>query len=505
MNKKQFFLGIILASLIGGIVALAGASYLSQQNSATNFTDKQDASLVNWLADDKFIIPDGINFVASAQTVTPGVVHVKSTVTMNQRTQRGSDPFEEFFGFRSPDRDAQPREGRSSGSGVIISEDGYIVTNNHVVENSSKIEISLENNARYTAKLIGTDPTTDLALLKIEASGLPFIRFGNSDEVNVGEWVLAVGNPFDLTSTVTAGIISAKARNIGILRTEDNNRLQIESFLQTDAVVNPGNSGGALVNLAGELIGINTAIASRTGTFNGYAFAIPSSIVKKVMDDLLEFGTVQRGLLGVQIQDVSPELKDYLKSKGEKVDFEVSRGVYVGDVNAGSGGEEAGLKKGDVIIGVDGKETFSVGRLQEMVARKRPGDNVEVTYLRSGKEYTTTATLRNISGDTRIVEREAPKVASFSGITFEDVKPDVKQRFNLQGGASITGVDNDLWRKVGAKPGFIITSVIGADGRYKISGANELIDILNSNKGEEIVVLGIYPNGQEFYFEVPLE
>ncbi|MBW3469973.1 Do family serine endopeptidase [Arthrospiribacter ruber] len=498
MNKKQFFLGIILASLIGGIVALAGASYLSKQNSATNFTDKQDASLVNWLSNDKFTVPDGINFVASAQMVTPAVVHVRSSVTVSQR-QRGADPFEEFFGFRSPDRGGAPREGRSSGSGVIISEDGYIVTNNHVVENSSRIEISLEDNTRYSARVIGTDPTTDLALLKIEAKGLPFVRFGDSDQVNVGEWVLAVGNPFDLNSTVTAGIISAKARNIGILRDMENN-LQIESFLQTDAVVNPGNSGGALVNLAGELIGINTAIASRTGTFNGYAFAIPTSIVKKVMDDLLEFGAVQRGLLGVQIQDVSPELEERL---GETIG--VSRGVYVIDVNEGSGGEAAGLKKGDVIIGVDGVETNNVARLQEMVARKRPGDKVEVKYLRKGQEQTTSATLKNISGDTKIIRKEAPKRSTFGGVTFEEVKPDVKSRLKIQGGAAIVSIDNEAWKKSGAKVGFIITSVIGADGRYRISGADDLSEILKNNQGEEIVILGVYPNGQEYYFEVRID
>lgn len=498
MNKKQFFLGIILASLIGGIVALAGASYLSKQNSATNFTDKQDASLVNWLSNDKFTVPDGINFVASAQMVTPAVVHVRSSVTVSQR-QRGADPFEEFFGFRSPDRGGAPREGRSSGSGVIISEDGYIVTNNHVVENSSRIDISLEDNTRYSARVIGTDPTTDLALLKIEAKGLPFVKFGDSDQVNVGEWVLAVGNPFDLNSTVTAGIISAKARNIGILRDMENN-LQIESFLQTDAVVNPGNSGGALVNLAGELIGINTAIASRTGTFNGYAFAIPTSIVKKVMDDLLEFGAVQRGLLGVQIQDVSPELEERL---GETIG--VSRGVYVIDVNEGSGGEAAGLKKGDVIIGVDGVETNNVARLQEMVARKRPGDKVEVKYLRKGQEQTTSATLKNISGDTKIIRKEAPKRSTFGGVTFEEVKPDVKSKLKIQGGAAIVSIDNEAWKKSGAKVGFIITSVIGADGRYRISGAEDLSEVLKNNQGEEIVILGVYPNGQEYYFEIKID
>jgi Do/DeqQ family serine protease len=498
MNKKQFFLGIILASLIGGVVALAGASYLSKQNSASNFTDKQDTSLVNWLSDDKFIIPDGINFVASAQMVTPAVVHVKSSVTVTQG-QRGTDPFEEFFGFRSPDRGQTPREGRSSGSGVIISADGYIVTNNHVIENATRIDISLEDNTRYTARVIGTDPTTDLALLKIEASNLSFVRFGDSDKTRVGEWVLAVGNPFDLTSTVTAGIISAKARNIGILRDLENN-LQIESFLQTDAVVNPGNSGGALVNLAGELIGINTAIASRTGTFNGYAFAVPSSIVKKVMDDLLEFGTVQRGLLGVQIRDVSPELEEFL---GEKLD--VARGVYVVDVNEGSGGAEAGLKKGDIIIGVDGSDTYNVAKLQEMVARKRPGDKVDVKYLRKGKEFTANATLKNISGDTKIVRKELPKRVSFGGVTFEDVKPDIKTRLKLNGGATIIAIENESWKKSGAKVGFIITSVIGTDGRYRITGADDLSQILDESKGEEVVILGVYPNGQEYYFEVKVE
>lgn len=499
MNRKQFFLGIILASVIGAVVALAGVNYLLKQNTASSFSQKQDTSLVNWLTDDRFTVPDGINFVASAEMVTPAVVHIKANVSVSQ-SQTGSDPFEEFFGFRNPNRgQQQPREGRSSGSGVIISEDGYIVTNNHVIENASRIDVSLEDNTRYTARVIGTDPTTDLALLKIETKGLPYVRFGDSDKVRIGEWVLAVGNPFDLTSTVTAGIISAKTRNIGILRDMENN-LQIESFLQTDAVVNPGNSGGALVNLAGELIGINTAIASRTGTFNGYAFAVPSSIVRKVMDDLLEFGAVQRGLLGIRIQDVSPELEEALNEK-----LYTSKGVYVADVNEGSGGAEAGLKAGDVIIGIDGVETGNVARLQEMVARKRPGDKVEVKYLRKGKEAKTSATLKNISGDTKIVKKEIPKVLAFNGVTFENVNPGIKDRLKIEGGATIVAVEDEIWKKSGAKPGFIITSIIGQNGRAKISGAENLIEILKRSKGEEIVVLGVYPNGQEYYFEVKID
>jgi Do/DeqQ family serine protease len=387
----------------------------------------------------------------------------------------------------------------SSGSGVIISADGYIVTNNHVIENATKINITLDDKTRYEAKIIGTDPTTDLALIKIEATGLPFVKFGNSDKVQVGEWVLAVGNPFDLTSTVTAGIISAKARNIGILRGTENN-LQIESFLQTDAVVNRGNSGGALVNLAGELIGINTAIASSTGTYNGYAFAVPSSIVQKVMDDLLEHGTVQRGILGVQINDVSPELEEALGIK-----INAKRGVYVVDVNDGSGGKEAGIKKGDVIIGVDGVETFSTSTLQEMVARKRPGDKVEVKYLRDGKEYKTTATLKNLSGDTKVVVKAAPKTFTFEDVVFEDVKDGVKSKLKITGGASISTLNNEKWKKSGAKIGFIVTSVMGPNGRFKISGADDLVRVLRQNEGEEIVLLGVFPNGQEYYFEITID
>ncbi len=308
--------------------------------------------------------------------------------------------------------------------------------------------------------------------------------------------MLAVGNPFNLNSTVTAGIISAKARNIGILRGVENN-LQIESFLQTDAVVNPGNSGGALVNLAGELIGINTAIASNTGTFAGYSFAVPSTLVKKVMDDLMKYGAVQRGLLGVQIQNVSPELSDGLDKK-----FPVEQGVYVGGVNENSAGKEAGLKEGDIIIGIDGKTVNNVANLQELVARKRPGDKVDVEYIRDGKTSKTTATLKNFSGDTNIVKREVPKTYTFEGLQFEDVKEQTKGQLEISGGAVIKSNANESWRKAGARNGFIITSVISDSGRTRITSAQEMIDFLEENGGDEIVVLGMFPDGTEYYFEV---
>lgn len=500
MSKKQFFLGMLLASLIGGIVALAGVSFLIQPQEATSFDEKQQTSFVNLLNGENFTIPDGINFVASAGIVTPAVVHVKSTISYGgTRSQR--DPIQEFFGI--PPRGRQGGPGMqapvSSGSGVIISEDGYIVTNNHVVDGASQIDISLENNKRYVAKVIGTDPTTDLALLKIEAKGLPYVKFGDSDQTKIGEWVLAVGNPFDLNSTVTAGIISAKARNIGILRDVENN-LQIESFIQTDAVVNPGNSGGALVNLAGELIGINTAIASNTGTFAGYSFAVPSSLVKKVMDDLMRYGTVQRGLLGVSIQDVSPELSDRLNIK-----FPVEQGVYIGGVNEGSGGKEAGLKAGDIIISIDGRSVTNVAMLQEMVARKRPGDKVEVEYIRDGKTFKTNATLKNFEGDTNIVKKVIPKTYEFEGLIFENLSTEQKERLGISGGALINTVGAPKWRSAGARPGFIVTSIIAENGRYKVTDAESIISTLSKLSGEEIVVLGMFNDGTEYYFEVELE
>ncbi len=499
MSKRQFFLGMLLASMIGGIVALAGVSFLVPTQNAGSFDEKQQASFVNMLSGKDFTIPDGINFVASAQAVTPAVVHVKSQITYSEGGGGQRDPLQEFFGL--PPRGGQegPPQGMSSGSGVIISSDGFIVTNNHVVEGANTVEISLENNKRFTATVVGTDPSTDLALLKIEATDLPFVRFGDSDKTQVGEWVLAVGNPFDLNSTVTAGIISAKARNINILRDVENN-LQVESFLQTDAVVNPGNSGGALVNLAGELIGINTAIASTTGTFAGYSFAVPSTLVKKVMDDLMKFGTVQRGLLGVNIDNVSPELADYLKKE-----FSVDQGVYVGKVNENSGGKEAGLKEGDIIIGVDGKVTNNVSNLQEMVARKRPGDKVEVEYIREGKTYKTTATLKNFAGDTKIVKKEIPKIFEFGGLVVEDVKPTIKEQLEISGGALITSVEGNNWREAGAKNGFIITSIISNDGRIRIASAENLIEVLEDKSGEEVVVLGMFQDGTEYYFEVNLD
>ena len=324
--------------------------------------------------------PQGIapvDFTQAAERSVEAVVHVK---TKYYRQQQYVDPFYQFF-FGRPKQSQQP-SAMASGSGVILSNDGYIVTNNHVIEDANEIEVVLNDKRTFAAQLIGTDPNTDLALLKIEATNLPTIEIGNSDDLRVGEWVLAVGNPFNLTSTVTAGIVSAKARSINIL----NSDMKIESFIQTDAAVNPGNSGGALVNTRGELVGINTAIASQTGSYAGYAFAIPTAIMQKVVADLRQYGTVQRALLGIRMLDITQQVKDQLS-------LESMEGVYVGEVISGSAADKAGMKAGDVIVQVDGRPINASSQLQEQIGRKNPGDQITILVRRGHRSVSLQVTL----------------------------------------------------------------------------------------------------------------
>lgn len=348
----------------------------------TNRMTRQPATL----ADNNTIVParlaayraDGaqsfapVDFTEAAELSVEAVVHVK---TKYYQQQQYADPFYQFF-FGRPQQSQQP-SAMASGSGVILSDDGYIVTNNHVIEGAGDIEVVLNDKRTFTAQLIGRDPNTDLALLKIEASGLPTMKIGNSDDLRVGEWVLAVGNPFNLTSTVTAGIVSAKARSINILQAD----MKIESFIQTDAAVNPGNSGGALVNTKGELVGINTAIASQTGSYAGYAFAIPTTIMQKVVGDLRQYGSVQRALLGIRMMDVNQEVKEHFG-------LQSMEGVYVAEVVSGTAADKAGMKQGDVIVMIDGREINSSAALQEQIGRKNPGDEIVVMVRRGGKTVT---------------------------------------------------------------------------------------------------------------------
>lgn len=491
MSRKQYFIGLILASLFGGLIALAGFRYLSPATQTYNsFDERQNVKFSSLLADSAFTVPAGLNFVYAAEQVTPGVVHIKSSYGANVPTEGSArNPFEEFFRdyFGETPSDPQRRGRRpsmSSGSGVIISDDGYIVTNNHVIDRAEKIEVTLDDNRTYEGKLIGVDPTTDLALVKINETNLKFLKFGNSDNVRVGEWVLAVGNPFELNSTVTAGIVSAKARNLGILR--DKNNMQIESFIQTDAAVNPGNSGGALVNLKGELIGINTAIYAPTGAFAGYSFAVPVSLVKKVMNDLLEFGVVQRALLGVNITDVNASVA---KDKGLKQ----LRGVYILGVNEGSAAADAGLKEGDVIIEIDGIPVNTVAQLQEQIARKRPGSNVDLIYRRGGKERNASTTLKSAEGDTEIITERAS--FSLEGATFSEVSSGLQKKLGIEGGVRVTELQNGKWKDAGIKENFIITGI----DKTSVKNIEDLNKILKNKKGG-MLIEGVYPDGQKAFY-----
>lgn len=413
------------------------------------------------------------DFTNAAEMTVHSVVHVK-TILSNQYGNIYGNPFD-FWG-----RQRQSQE--ASGSGVIISDDGYIVTNNHVVNNAESITITLNDNRTFTAKVIGTDPSTDLALLKIDAKDLPFVSYGNSDNVSVGEWVLAVGNPFNLTSTVTAGIVSAKARNIGILP----DQYKIESFIQTDAAVNPGNSGGALVNTKGELIGINSAIASNTGTYTGYSFAIPVNLMRKVTDDLAEFGSVQRGFIGVSIRDLDSKLAE---EKGIK---EV-QGIYVAGLTPGGAAEGAGLKEGDVITRVGQFPINTTPQLQEQIGRYRPGDKVDVTVMRDGKLKTLQVVLRNKDGQTSLIKSD-PTLNMLGGI-FENIEIADKNKFGLDGGVKISKLNNGKLKSSGIREGFIITSV----DKRPIKTKEDLENALKNKQGG-VLIEGIYPNGLRAYY-----
>lgn len=484
MSKRQFFLGILLASMFGGLIAIGGYNIFNKNNPQNYPADERlsNAKFTNFVDTSGFTVPEGLNFVYAAEIATPAVVHIKSTVKTVTNGPSGSpweDMLKDFFG-ETPRQYRNP--GSASGSGVIISPEGHIVTNNHVIDNSTDIEVTLNDNRRYNAKVIGTDPNTDLAVIKIDEDHLQHLKYGNSDQVRIGEWVLAVGNPFNLTSTVTAGIVSAKARNIHIL----GRQYGIESFIQTDAAVNPGNSGGALINLRGELIGINTAIATPTGTYAGYSFAVPVSLVSKVVDDLLEFGVVQRALLGVSIVDVTdPRL--------EEENLPERSGIYVMTVNPGSAADEAGIKKGDIIIEINNKKVNNVAELQELVARQRPGDKVEVTFKRDGKIKTSTAELKNMSNNTQIVEKS--NSVEIGGSAFANIENEDKEKLDLQGGVKLNHLGNGKWKDAGLKEGFIITSI----DKTSVNDTEDLVATLNAKKGG-ILIGGVYPNGEEAYY-----
>jgi serine protease Do len=471
MKNKQLLI-LILAATIGGLVSVIGYSALIDNKEKSLIVQtKEPVSMVSLKAG----IDSSTDFTFAAEKTINAVVNVKTESMVEYR-----NPIYEFFYGDRYHGEQEPSIG--IGSGVIITADGYIVTNNHVIENSEKVSVTLNDKREFTARVVGTDHSTDLALLKIDTEGLPFITFGNSDALKVGEWVLAVGNPFDISSTVTAGIISAKGRSIPII--DDNYR--IESFIQTDASVNRGNSGGALVNLRGEMIGINTAILSPTGGNVGISFAIPSSIVQKVVKDLIEFGTVQRAIMGVQIQEITAEF-------AKKENLDQLEGVYVSDVNENSAAKEAGIEAGDIITQINETTVKSPSELQELVGRYRPGDKIKVTVKRKDKTKQFEVTLRNLQGDTSVVK--AGTYETILGAKIVDLDDQEKAKLGIKNGVKVTELQEGKLKDEGVKPGYIITRV----NNQTVYSVKELEKIFNSLKGG-VYIEGIYQNGAAAYY-----
>ncbi len=478
--------GAFLIATIGGISAL-GLNHLFQIPATINNSDSNYPAPVKYVNMPGTAPENTVDFTVAAEMSVHSVVNVKTTYpSQSNQNQYFYDPFHDFFGQRAPQQRETPI---GSGSGVIISQDGYIVTNNHVIADAEKIEVTLNDKRNYTAEVIGKDPTTDLALLKIKETDLPFMAYGNSDNVKVGEWVLAVGNPFNLTSTVTAGIISAKARNINIIENDPSKgQNPIESYLQTDAAVNPGNSGGALVNGKGELIGINSAIASNTGSYTGYSFAIPVNMARKVVADLLEFGEVQRALMGVSIRDLDAKLAK------EKNISEI-KGIYVNGLTAGGAGEVGGIEEGDVIIKVADVSVNNVPELQEQINRYRPGDKINITLKRNNELKILGLILKNKNGTIDVVEKQKIEVVSALGATFEPVNTSEIKKLNIENGLRISKLGAGKLLSAGIREGFIITNV----DKKKINTVEDIKIALEHKKGG-VLIEGVYPNGMRAYY-----
>ncbi len=476
-NHRTIFIAVV-ASFATAIFTVLGMRYFESPREVV-LRDGTNARYANYAdftlsgnLQRKFLSSSPTNFIAAAATITPSVVNIKAL------TNGGADNFWN-----------DGVVGASTGSGVIISPDGYIVTNNHVIADATDIQVTLDDKREYTARLVGTDPSTDLALIKIDAQRLLPVRFGNSDSIRVGEWVLAVGNPFNLESTVTAGIVSAKGRSINIL--EDS--YSIESFIQSDAAVNPGNSGGALVNTNGELVGINTAIITKSGRYEGYSFAIPANLAMKVIRDLKNYGVVQRGFLGVEINDLSPAIS-------KAASYNSMNGVFVFKVNGKSAAEAAGMRQGDVIIGIDGQKIKNKAELLEQVGRHTPGEIVHIEYIRKGQRSIADITLRNKSNGTNLIlpEKFDGNIDAFKKIGISNLRPLTQQEVRKIGGKGIKVVGIEKGSLIGSKNmeiGFVITHI----NDKQVNNLDEAVNLIANTKGK-VILAGVYEDFPEEYY-----
>ncbi|WP_185861489.1 Do family serine endopeptidase [Blattabacterium cuenoti] len=496
MKKIVFY--IVLSSVMSSIITISAyKQYVREEFLPFPYTSEK-TKLTSASSNSSSLVSSGglPDFTRIVSKTIHTVVNVKN---YSKKYTNQFDPFDFFFGF--PDdfgnRGRKPQKNNDipglHGSGVIISPDGYIVTNNHVIKDADKIEITLHDQRTYKAKLIGTDPSTDMALLKINEKNLPFIYFSDSNKVQVGEWVLAIGNPFDLNSTVTAGIISAKNRSLGILRGETQSQSAIESFFQTDAAVNPGNSGGALINTNGELIGINTAISSASGNFIGYSFAAPSNLVAKVIQDIKKYGTVQRAYLGVRGMDLSKT--EYLKAYNREThqNIKSQQGFLIGEVFENSGAADAGLKKGDIIKSVDGKPIQNVADLSFIVGTKHPGDKVKVNIVRNKNTKTFTVVLKDLQGRIKIRTKEEISPSELLGAKFEPLSKEYKKDFGINYGIIITEIRTGRLSSIGLEEGDIILSINGV----KMKKPNDVDKILKKYSGD-VTIKSIKQNGQVY-------
>lgn len=497
---KNAKLYIVLAAFLGSVFTLGGYKLLEKEQVKVIRMNENGLAKTHFTNLNGNVTTVPADFTLASEQTLPKVVHIKVTEKVKGQAFNpfgggGQMPddlrqfFQPFFGtpFGGNGEDNQPEEFKQegAGSGVIISPDGFIVTNNHVAGNADEIEVSLYDKRTFKAKLIGKDPSTDIALLKIDAKDLPYVRFANSDNLKVGQWVVAVGNPFNLESTVTAGIVSAKGRSINI----NTDKAPIEAFIQTDAAVNPGNSGGALVNLDGELVGINTAIASPTGTYAGYAFAVPSNLVDKIVEDLRQFGVAQRAFLGARIRTVDG---NFAKEKN----LEVTQGVWIEEVNDNSAAEKAGLEKGDVITAIDGQELHEGPALIEQIGRHRPGDKVTLTYLRNGKEHTTVATLKNASGNTDTVTKTTSLTMASLGADFKSLSSNELDKMGLSHGVMVENLRNGKLKAAGVRDGFVITKM----NNQPVSSEDDIQRILDENDGNGVLMEGKYKGDQKMTY-----
>ncbi len=466
----------MLSALAGGLTAYAVVkSMTTDEITVIQNEDQGTRFRTVSLAQDNW--PD---FTYAAESAVDAVVYVK--VTSTQTTQQAPNSiFDYFFGF-PPSGAPQQRERVGSGSGVIIREDGYIVTNNHVIEGATKIEVTLNNNQKYAATLVGTDPATDVALLKVDATGLPVIPFGDSDKLRLGEWVIAIGSPYDLRSTITAGIVSAKGRSMPNYTGE----FKIESFIQTDAAVNPGNSGGALVDKAGNLVGINTAIVSQTGSYTGYSFAVPSNIVKKIAYDLMDFGSVKRAVLGISMQPIDDKIADDLKLSSRN-------GVYIREVSKSGAADVAGMKAGDVLIAIDSTMITTPASVQEAVSRFSPGDKAAVTVIRDGKEKVLEVTFKGTSQENGTVTDDG--TVAFYGSSIKEASKETLEKLGLKGGVEVVELGPGKMMEAGATEGFIILYV----NDHPVKTPQDVIDVVKKSK-RTVFIEGVTPSGRTGYF-----